>query len=99
METQASLISRNVIDRELLQLSATSKKLTSSSDKTEGEQSQKLHHSLEWVPCSPGDDGDFEISDKFCVPYLLTSTEQHKTVENCSSILLFHPPYSPDLAP
>jgi hypothetical protein len=47
-ETGMSPIGRAAVERELLQLKATSKKSTSSSDETEGYKSEEFQRSLEW---------------------------------------------------
>jgi hypothetical protein len=80
-ETRTSPISRAVVDRELLQLSATSKK----SDKSEiAAQLGVGHHAVQEM---------MEILGyrKVCsrwVTCLLTGTQEHKTAGNCSPIHL-----------
>jgi hypothetical protein len=91
-ETRTSPISRAVVDRKLLQLSATSKKSTSSSDKTEGIAAQLGvgHHAVqERMDIF----GYREVCSRW-VPIYLWIQRNTKRLE-----LLSHPPYSPDLAP
>jgi hypothetical protein len=80
-ETLTSAISRAVVDRELLQLSATSP--TSSSDKTEGHQ-----RNCSGAPCGPGD-GDFGISGNLCELSCLSSYVYR--VRKCWKCCPIHP--------
>jgi hypothetical protein len=84
-----------VVDRELLQLSAISKKSTSSSDKTEGCQ---RNWSAAWsgAPCCPEDEEDFGISESFFTLGFPFAYGYRRTQNGWE--LLSHPRYSPDLA-
>jgi hypothetical protein len=65
-ETWTSPISRAVVDRELLQLSATSKSRRAHQTRPKDNSQKNCSAAWSGAPCGTGDDGDFGISGSLC---------------------------------
>jgi hypothetical protein len=95
-ETRTSPINRDVIDRELLQLSARSKNVDEPI-RQDQKMSEKLQAAWIGAPCRQGDDGDFGVTESL-FPLGSPFAYGYRGTENGWE-LLSHPPFSPDLAP
>jgi hypothetical protein len=89
-ETRTSPISRAVVDRELLQLSATSKSRRAHQTRPKDNSQRNCSAAWSGAPCGPGDDGRFWNVGKFVLvvfPVCLR-VRRNQNVWNCFPIHL-----------